>query len=209
MEKKSIFRNNKGVIFGAVMVACIMLGVVVGSYGDLFSYQTIKDVEVSDVNSEREWGWITGDYDFSGDESGFCYGMAYPHSADPANDYAVNLSNATAYEFSDSLDAEMTGETPFDTTADFVIKYRLNDTVAYDIVNGTWRHDWIRAYMDADFSSAADFNNVEMTLVNISANDDFIWFHMYIQDIDGGAGDGFTITHNEDYTVFPLLEGYW
>ena len=194
------------------MVACIMLGVVVGSYGDLFSYQTIKDVEVSDVNSEREWGWITGDYDFSGDESGFCYGMAYPHSADPANDYAVNLSNATAYEFSDSLDAEMTGETPYDTTFDLVFKYRLNTSVAWDSVNESWREDWIRAYCDGDFSSAANFNDVEMTLVNISGDEGgggYIYVHFYLQDIDGGAGDGFTITHNEDYTVFPLMEGYW
>ena len=153
---------------------------------------------------------ITGDGDPGGDASGFMYGMTYPHAAVPATTYASNLSNATAYEFSDTLDAEMTGETPYDTTYDKVFKYRVNDTVAYNTSSSQWEIDWVRGYLSVEFSAQANFNDQLMEVVHIANNTDFMWFHLYLADSNGGAGSGFTITHGETFNMTGILmEGYY
>jgi len=204
MEKE----NRKFYAIGTLMIALLLIGAIVGNYGNMIGSDEETVVEYV-VERKAEWTHITGDGDPGGDTSGFMYGMAYPYQADPGTAYASNLSNATAYEFRDTLDGEMTGETPYDTTYDWAFKYRVNDTVAYDTVNSTWREDWVRAYLTADFTSNADFSNIAMTIYQIGNSTDFMWFHAVIQDADGGAGTGFTITHGETYTINPLMEGFY
>ena len=190
------------------MIALLMIGAIVGHMGNIMVPD--KELEAEPVvERTAEWTHITGDGDPGGDTSGFMYGMTYPYQAVPATAYASNLSNATAYEFSDSLDTGMTGETPYDTAYDVAWKYRVNDTVAYDTVNSTWREDWVRAYFSIDFTSNADFSDIAMTIYQIGNNTDFMWFHAVIQDADGGAGTGFTITHGETFNQTGLMEGYY
>lgn len=203
MEKE----NKKFYVIGTLMIALLMVGAIVGHFGNNIDFD--EETEIIYVDDKPEWTPITGDGDPGGDTSGFMYGMNYPHSGTPATTYASNLSNATAYEFSDSLDAEMTGETPYNTAYDKVFKYRVNDTVAYDTSNSSWRIDWVRAYLTVDFTSNADFSDQAMEVVHIGNNTDFMWFHVYLQDSDGGAGSGFTITHGETFKMYPLMEGYY
>ena len=157
----------------------------------------------------RSWkpGLVKADGDPGGDNSGFMYFMSYPHQAAPAVAYASNLSNATAYEFLDSLNGEMTGETPYNTAFDFVMKFRANDTVAYNTTTSTWEDTWVRANITCDFDFAVDIGpDAAMTIVQIGNNTDFAWYHAYINN--GAAG--YQITHNEKFNVTSLTaDGYY
>ena len=168
-------------------------------------------VENKVMNVKREWSDALGDADPGGDASGFMYFMAYPYQAAPTVAYASNLSNATAYEYSDSLNAEMTGETPYATAFDFVGKFRVNDTVGYNTSSSAWEIDWVRGNMTCDFQHATDVGALQaMEIIEIANNTDFAWYHVYLQDADGGAGTGFTITHGETYNITALtIQGYY
>jgi hypothetical protein len=188
------------------LLSLIVVGMTVGI---VFTFQ-IQDVVMTNVLHQRSWKPIaTADADPGGDNSGFMYFMAYPHSTDPTNDYAVNLSNGTAYEYSDSLNAEMTGETPHSTLHDYIMKFRVNDTVAYNTSSSQWEDSWVRANITIDFDFATDVaSDTNMSIIQIANNSDFAWYHAYIQ----GNGDsaGFTITHNEKFNVTSVTaDGFY
>lgn len=193
---------------GTLAIALLVIGAVVGIYGN--TLVPVEETEIEYVEEERIWNTITGDGDPGGDASGFMYGMTYPHQAVPATAYASNLSNVTAYEFSDSLNAEMTNETPYSTTFDTVFKYRVNDTIAYNTSGSCWEISWVRGYLDMTFTAQANFADQLMEVVHIANNTDFMWFHLYLADSDGGAGSGFSITHGETFNMTGILmEGYY
>jgi hypothetical protein len=163
----------------------------------------ISDIEKPEIIVEeepvkpKEWHDL-GDADPGGDNSGYMYGMNYPYQATPTTAYASNLSNGTAYEFSDSLDAEMTNETPHTTPYDIVIKFRVNDTIGYNTSSSEWEISWVRILITVDFDYATDVGPLQaMEMIEIGNNSDFAWYHGYLQDADGGAGSGFQITHGE------------
>ena len=188
------------------LVSLLCIGVCVGI---LVTFQMEDVVVEQSLERVRSWGAL-GDADPGGDLSGFMYFMVYPHQADPGTAYASNLSNATAYEYSDSLNTEMTGETPSGTTFDFVCKIRVNDTVGYNTSTSVWETTWQRINITVDFQVSSDVSKVAMTLVEIGNNTDFCWYHGYAQDDGGDAGSGFTITKNEKYNVTSLeCDGYW
>ena len=203
-EKSKFLKAGKKIslvaVFGVFAVVAILMMFQVG------------DVVVEQLTGERAWSPIAlADGDPGGDVSGFMYFMAYPHQGVPATAYAANLTNATAYEFSDSLDAEMTGDTPYDTTFDFVMKFRVNDTVGYNVSGSCWEDSWVRANITCDFDYATDIAaDTVMTIVQIANSADFAWYHAYIQDYNGDVGSGFTITHNEKYNVTSVTaDGYY
>ena len=196
----------------SVLVVCgFVFGAVAGGYLVMMKPEMLSkmnDVKTVGDMSSRVWKPIvTGDADPGGDNSGFMYFMVYPHSATPATTYASNLSNATAYEFSDSVDCELTGETPHSTPFDFVLKFRVNDTVGYNVSGSCWEDSWVRANITCDFDFAVDIAaDTAMTIVEIGNNTDFCWYHAYINN--GGAG--YTITHNEKFNVTSVkASGYY
>ena len=195
-----------------VLVVCgFVFGAVASGYLMLVEPE-LKDTLTNSVGvnimGSRSWKpFVTGDGDPGGDASGFMYFMVYPHSATPATTYASNLSNATAYEYSDSLNAEMTGETPHTTAFDFVLKFRVNDTVAYNVSGSKWMDTWVRANITCDFDFAADIAaDTAMTIVQIANGTDFAWYHAYVNN----GGVGYQITHNEKFNVTSVkASGYY
>ena len=188
---------------GATLVATI---VCMAAVAILINAQLYEPV----ITVQKEGIWskplpYLGDGDPGGDQCGIMYWMAYPHSGTPATTYASNLSNATAYEYRDTLNGEANGDTPYSTAFDVLIKFRVNDTVGYNVSSSSWEISWVRANMTIDFDYATDTAALqEMTIVEIANNSDFAWYHGYLQDHDGGAGSGFQITHGERYNCTAI-----
>jgi hypothetical protein len=189
------------------LLSLITIGLIAGMIVNVQMHEDVIIVQSIQMRSFKPI--LTADADPGGDNSGFMYLMAYPHSTDPTNDYAVNLSNSSAYEYSDSLNAEMTNETPHSTTFDFVMKFRVNDTVAYNTSSSSWEDTWVRANITVDFDFATDVAaDTNMSILQIGNNSDFAWYHAYIQGASGSAG--FTITHNEKYNITSVTaDGYY
>ena len=185
------------------ILSILVIGAIVGI---LWGFQ-MSDVVVEQMGGVPSRSWrALGDGDPGGDVSGFMYFMAYPHQGAPGTAYASNLSNATAYEFSDSLNGEMTGDTPHSTTFDFVMKFRVNDTVGYNTTSSSWEITWVRANITCDFDFATDIPaDSAMTIVEIANNTDFAWYHGYINN----AAAGYEITHNEKYNCSSLTADGW
>lgn len=137
---------------------------------------------------------VVGDAD-PGDASGFFYAMIYPHQASPTVAYASNLSNASAYEFSDSTNTSMTGETPFATTFDIVFKVGVTDTDGYNISTSAWDDAYVWCTLTcSDLSIGADTNLSELQIGNCSS---YRWLHYYANN--GGAG--YTVDVGEQFNL--------
>lgn len=203
MEKNKIEKIRKAGIVSIILVGLISSLLIL----DYMAQPVIEEQII--VGRQREWRAL-GDGDPGGDNSGFMYYMHYPHQTEPATAYASNLSNATAYEFSDVLDAEMQGETPHSVFYDKVMKFRVNDTVGYNTSSSTWEIDWVRANITCDFDYASDLSDVSFNIILIASNADFAWYHAWLQDADGDTGTGFQITHNEKFDITELkAQGFW
>jgi len=126
------------------------------------------------------------------------YIMHYPHQALPNTVYNGNLSNDSAaggaYEFYDYLDNEMTNTTPANTAFDIVIKVAINTT-----------HGWNSTFWDLDLHNAtvqgtAGYTgftgDVAMNETEIGNSSTWNFVHYYVQDGDGGSGNGFQIGQN-------------
>lgn len=127
------------------------------------------------------------------------YVMAYPHQSVPATAYASNLSNATAYEFYDGLNNEMTGETPFSTAFDIVVKMGINITHGYNDSSAAWELTLHNAtFKSSDLNFSSDVAGVEYS-IDEAASWHFV--HYVIQDADGGLGNGFQIGQGVKYNI--------
>ena len=103
------------------MATAIVCGLIAGMMVLSFGVQPVVE-----ENIRSQWvQQALGDADPGAGNTGFMYIMVYPHSADPGTDYASNLTNSSAYEYSDSTDCELTGETPHGVAVDFVVKSEL------------------------------------------------------------------------------------
>jgi hypothetical protein len=203
-SKSNFFKANyKGITILFVIIVAVSFSLVTSEILQPVVKESIE------IQQQRRTQRIYGDAIPSGDNSGFNYIMIYPHQASPAVAYASNLSNSSAaggaYEFSDSVDTEMTNETPHSTTFDLVIKFRVNDTVNYNTSGSKWMPDWIYCNATIDFDFAADTGWDAMTLVEIFNNSDFCWYHGYLNN----AGSGFTITHAESQNQTVNLSAIW
>jgi hypothetical protein len=137
---------------------------------------------------------ITGDAN-PGDNSGFFYFMIYPHQASPGTAYATNLSNATAYEYSDSGNVSATGETPYSTTFDIVLKVGITDEDGQWTRNNTWNPDYAWMLLTcADLGIGADTNMTEIEIANTST---YCWRHYYLNN----GGSGYTIIEGQNFNI--------
>lgn len=181
--------KKHGLIFGAI-ISLVISG--------MFLAFMISEPIVNNSSKDMENRVVTlvplGDND-PGDNSGFFYYMVYPHQADPGTAYASNLSNATAYEFSDVGNTSATGETPYSTTFDLVIKVGVTDEDGYYTSNGTRNagYNWMLLTC-ADLSIGADTNMSEQFIGNTT---DYAWYHYYLDN----GGSGYTITDGESFNV--------
>jgi len=176
-----------GLIFGAILAIAVS--------GLFFSYIASQPMVENTIMEQRIPTLIpVGDAN-PGDNSGFFYFMVYPHQEDPATAYSVNLSNATAYEYSDVGNTSATGETPYSTTFDIVIKCGVTNEDGYWTGNQSRNADYNWCLITcADLSISADTN---MTEVFIGNSTTYAYYHYYMNN--GGAG--YTITEGQSFNV--------
>ena len=161
--------------------------------------QPVVEQQTMEIRDE----WVEhplGDASPGTGNTGFMYIMVYPHSGNPGTDYQSNLSNATAYEYSDSTSGELTGETPFNTAVDYVMKVRVNKTDGYNESGSSWQNDWVRANITIDFDYASDVSDLGMTEVEIGTGGSYRWYHYYANN----AGSGYQITKGETFDITAL-----
>jgi hypothetical protein len=195
-------------ILGASMVTVIAVAIVATIF---FNMQVAvplveDDITQKTVVKQRKWSDDPlADADPGAGNSGFMYIMCYPHQGDPGTAYASNLSNDSAaggaYEFSDALGAatQMTNETPWGTTFDFVMKIRINNTDGYNV--SQWEDDWTRANITVDFLWQADLNDIAMTEVVIGTEaTTYRWYHYYANN----GGSGYTLSKGETFDIDAL-----
>jgi hypothetical protein len=202
MNKQSF----KGKIAKSVLVSCILIGFVSG----LVIVSNMNPSEIISSVGQRGWKNIaSADATLASSESGFLCFMTYPHQATPLVAYAENLSNSSltggAYEFLDSLNGEMTNETPYNTAFDFVLKFQVNDTVGYNV--SKWMDSWVRANITVDFDFIADVGPLaSMTIVQIWNCTDYAVYQAYINN----GGSGYSLGKNEKFNCTTIqAEGYW
>ncbi len=192
-------RDKKNVFKAGGVFSVFTVGVVVA---------VLFTLNIANVAVNRDWHAF-GDYNPGSGAAGFLRIGTCAHSATPGTTYATNVSSW--YEYTDSAgSAEMTGETPSDTAFDFVFKFRTNVTVNYASNNDTWVAAWVRAYIDINFDFDTDVVNQQINIVEVAHNAQYAWYQAYIQDSNGGTGDGFTIANNEKFTIdWFRADGYY
>lgn len=190
LKKKDRFGYFKVGILFSLMAIGLCAGILIGT-----NFQ--EPIEIQAIEQARYTRQITGDAPLAAHANGFCYLMTYPHQAAPATAYASNLSNASAFEYTEEIDQEMAGETPHSTTFDFVYKIQLNDTVNYNTSGSKYMPSWVYANISVDFDFAADPGWEAMTLVEIHNDSDHVWYNCYLNN----GGSGYTITHAETFNL--------
>lgn len=182
-------------ILGASMITTICCFFVFGLLIGNNIVEPVAEKQVIDktyLDADRKDFLVTGDAD-PGDNSGFFYFMIYPHQASPAVAYASNLSNATAYEFSDSYNTSCTGQTPYSTTFDIVIKVGVTDEDGSN--SSGWQENFTWMHLTcADLGIAAN-TNISQRLIGSGPN------YAYYQYFINNGGAGYTITENQDFNV--------
>jgi len=196
-------KNQK--ILGSAMLTCIAIGVIVTT----LALSQTGDVVVKPV-LDREWKNVpVGDGDPGAGNSGVLKVFLYAHTGSPATTYNANISSGYFGDASsDTLDANLGSNVPYDTAFDIVVKVRYNTTHAYNTTGSSWEMDWVMGKMtSSDLSIGADTTCEEQ---QIATNDDYMWVHYYLQDSDGGAGSGFTISHGESVNVTDFtMQAYY
>lgn len=130
----------------------------------------------------------------------------YTHQAVPATAYAANLSSVSplCYASRNTLNGSCTGNVPYATTFDIVVKCRYNATHAYNTTGSVWMLTWVKALITcANLGVGADtaLTSVTTNCVQIGKNATYMWVNYWIADSDAGAGAGFTITHGQVVNV--------
>jgi len=181
----------RGSLKAGGLLSLIIIGAIVGSIY-LFSMSDVIEEQIVEV--QRVPTLVTGDGD-PGDNSGFFYFQIRPHEADPETAYATNQSNATAYEYSDFGNVSATGETPFNTAFDILLKVGVTDEDGQWSSNATWSdaYMWINLTC-ADLSIAADTDMNEIEIANTST---YRWMHYYLNN----GGSGYTIVEAQSFNI--------
>ena len=184
--------NKKGVFIGillTVIVSAIYLGYIV----------TSPIVEQTVMESKKHPFLVTGDYDPGTGVSGFFYFLIIAHQASPSAIYGYNnithtSTNATIFEYADSFNISATGETPYNTLFDIVIKYGVSDEDGR-YSNGSWNDNyyWVTLTESANLS----ITNLNMTKYVIGENSTYRWFHAVASNSDAG----FQISIGQTYQV--------
>ncbi len=180
----------KSIFKASVLMSFLVIGVVVAM---VYVSQVQGPIIQTVTNQARTHLFPLGDAFPGTGKSGYLAFYIYPHSADPANDYDTNLTNATAYEHYDVNTGEMTHTTPYSTAFDFIVKYRLNVSDGYNSSSGWWTLNWSYMVMACNFNWTADITSTTMTDVKISNGADYIYINAYLNN----AGAGYQLSKNE------------
>ena len=193
--------NKKtGFLKAAVPFGLLFVGVVVG----MLYLSTIQEPIIEQaVHMRRVPTLVTGDGNPGDGVTGFFYYAAYPHQADPGTAYASNLSNATAYEYSDTGDNNAcTGWTPYATTFDLVVKVGVNNSDGYNITAAAWDDTYM--WMNLTCANLTIGADTDMTEIEIAAQGTvYRYMHYYLNN--GGAG--YTIDVGDKYNVTSVKFG--
>ena len=185
--------NRKGVFVGivlAVAVSAIYLGFVL----------TSPIVEQTVMQSKKIPFLVTGDYAPGEGVSGFFYFIIIAHQASPSAIYAYNnishtTTNATIFEYADTFNISATGETPYNTLFDIVLKYGVTDN---DGQSGNATGFWDENYFWVTMNSVnLTITNLNCTKYFIGKNSTYEWFHAVATN--GGAG--YQIAIGQTYQV--------
>lgn len=200
MQKERNKRRKflKAVGVSSILFACFCAMIIISTI-------SLQDFVENPINM-RQWHRIAlGVNDPGGDNGGYTYFMAYPHTADPIGTYDANLSTSNAYEESELINTECANETPHSTTFDFVMGLRVNDTTSYNTSGVTWMPEWIAANITVDFDFAADVAWLNMTLMLITNTADFAWYNCFINN----SGAGYQVTNNEAWNATVNVTLWW
>lgn len=177
--EEKIGRRKK--ILGASMFTVIAVGMITA--------MLLTTHFVAPELSERIWRPVKATGNPGAGASGMTLIFIYPHQADPGTAYATNLTTGNSYAYRDTWNGSLTGDVPYDTTFDIVIKARFNTTHAYNTTASSWDTSYVKALLTcADLSIGAD---TEMTVVETVNNTDFMWVQFYLNN----AGSGYTRSH--------------
>jgi hypothetical protein len=198
---------NKNHLLGLLMITSVAAGLILANIG--LNLQT--DIELSSKKI-RERRWVRqplGDANPGDGKGGFLLALHVKHTADDKN-YNTNITdfatNSSIYEYAEAYDTEMQKETPYYERFDVVLKFRANRSQAYDDVNDEWNSSWVRV----NFTSPAlgITSNVSMDITVIATNNDFMWFHAHLKDVDGGDGAGFQISKGQKVNHTFYFDAY-
>ena len=189
-------------ILGASMLSVLTAMFIIGI---LFNAQVTEPIVENQITMDRvrEWGVRPlADADPGAGNTGFMYGYFYPHTDNMQDAYNVNLSNATAYEYSDSINSSMTGETPYETTFDIILKFRVNSTDGYNSSAGAWQDGWVRAYLNETLLSISAEQMTEVVIGTEATT--YRWYHYCLNN----SGAGYTISKGEKLNMSINFEVY-
>jgi len=178
--------NSSWKIKGSAMITTIVCCFVVSMV-----YVSITHVGMD----QRDWRALGADASPGYGNCGILNIFIYPHSADPATTYASNCSEGTAYAYGNSLNSSLTGNVPYHTSFDIVLKYRFNASVAYCETNTTWMMSWVNYTIRSP--NLAINANTTMQEVQVTANSTYMEVQFYINN----AGNGYKITHAQQVNV--------
>lgn len=193
--------KNRTRIKAGVLYSLLIAGLVVSISAMMVLYNVTDTVEIKIVKEEKQWLTV-GEGPLN---QGFQYFMIYPHDATPDTTYATNLSNATAYEFSDLTNESAGSDVPYDTTFDLVWKCAYTYAQAYDTGDSKWNMTWLRSLVtSADLSIGADTQATRVSIVNDSG-ETYCYVHYYMNN----AGAGYTTTHGEEVNVTSVKQQFY
>lgn len=175
--------------FFSVVVAFLVISAYVG--------EPVRDNVVVTKTLQRIQVFPVGDASLGDGATKVQYIMHYKHFEDITGTYDTNLSNSSGdcYEFYDYLDNEMTGETPYSTAFDVVIKVAVNATHGWNATASEWQLALHNATMDGitGYGFTTDVAMVEVPIANDTGGTTYTFVHYVLQDTNGGNGTGFTI----------------
>jgi len=200
---------RKGKIFlGSTMVSALVIGAVVAAV-----FLAPMGLEHIGIEQFRGWESVRADDNttYTSGMSGLLEIFIYPHSADPATDYASNLSDTDAFANLSAIDKVMEYNNPsypdgvpHSEAFDVVVKVRYNQTHAYNStrVGGEWMFVtgcdmediglcWIQCNITALNLSV---NPTNMTGIMIENNTDELYINFYINN----GGSGYTIARGDE-----------
>ena len=189
-------------ILGIGMISALAVSFIAVLLISTNVFGPIAEKQVQEMKA-KEWIPVPLADAVDGDgNTGFITGYIYPHEADPGTAYASNLSTGTAYEYSNDLNTSMTGETPYDTTFDIVIKMQVSSADGYNSTGTTWEDSWIRCYLNC---STLSISASEMTEVSIADDGSTQrWVHYYLNN----GGSGYTISRGTTFQMDMNFEAY-
>lgn len=195
--------NRKKAILGSAMFTVLIIGALAGMM-ILWNTQSVIETQILEP---REWQPLETGAPGAG-ESGVVWVGIVAHEADPGTAYASNQTDGGSLAYGTEVVTSganaLTGNVPYDTAFDIVVRVRWNKTHAYSSNNDTWMLSWVNASISAanDAGSTTYFPIAavamgEVNVTGVTAGHDFIYVQYYIQAKAAAAGAGLQISHGD------------